>query len=238
MTVNIVREVKNILAVASVPTMRIQSLRMRLDIYEESILRTVYEGEGRPVAQDELSPFDLAAAFSGLDFGSGLLPHDTLWCKRTGRDFALGIYLPPARRTLRFSGEPPYTIPTPALIFSGEGKDYSVWALGKPGWPDARTRLFHAPFPNVYGLGKICAGSVKFPVCAPGTIHRAAELFFESEFNHDLVDGTSKKYPRSVVKLWAELAQRAILEPDWTEYPVDDMVEMGLTLGKLVKEDE
>jgi len=219
----------NLTAIGEAPGLATQALLVRLDIYEEAIFRTTYAG-AEQVGFDEVSPFDLAAAFAGLNVGTGLLPRDTLWCRRAGREYTIGIYLPPATRALHVDGEPvPITTPLPALIFSGHGMAYSIYALPSPDWPAAKTPLLHAPFPNVYDTGKVCHGSVHFPACAPGTIHAAADLFFESAFNRDLSQRTSRKYPRTCIEMWRELAGAG-------EYPIDDLVEMGRTLGDLVEE--
>ncbi len=213
-----------------------QDLVMRLDIYEEAVLRTTYRGN-KAVACDELSPFDLARAFAGLPVGTGLLPRDCLFCGKSNAEYRVGIYLPPVTRSLHVEGEPaPFTIPLPALVFVGATIGYSIFALATPEWPDARTPLFYAPFPNVHRAGNICAGTVQFPPVRPDTIHAAARLFFESQFNHDLNDGTSRKHKKAVTETWRELAIRATLEPDWAEYPVDDLVETGQALGDLVEE--
>jgi PRTRC genetic system protein B len=203
-----------------------QELLMRLDIFGESIFRTIYEG-GQPVAHDEVSPLDLAQALAGVEATTGILPRDTLFCHRSGDEYRLAIYLPPERRPLHIDGEErSLEIPLPPLVFAGRATIYQVFALSGDEWPQAGTPLYRAPFPNIFGGGRICAGTVSFPPCRPDTIHRAAALFLESHFNRDLAGGKSQAHPKDVIALWRELI-------GVDTYPPDDLVPAGMTLGEL-----
>ncbi len=206
-----------------------QELRVRLDIYDEALFRTSYQ-DGRPVSFDEVSPLDVAAALSGLDVGAGILPRDVLFYSRAGSGGLVGVYLPPQRRILRLgSAAEPLTVPTPPLVFAGRDNNFYVYALAIGDWPTAETELCRAPFPNVYSGGRICRGTVKFPPCGLDTIHRAAALFFESNFNHDLSNGKSRRHPDDVTAMW-----RALHDEGDEVYLLDDLVAMGKTLGELL----
>lgn len=211
-----------------------QPLLMRLDIYPEAVLRTVYtaDQDGHPVASDEVSPFDVAAALAGLDTGTGILPERVLFYRQAGPEYHIGVYLPPEPRLLHVTdGEAilEFAVPCPPLVFAGRGTAYHVYALGADGWPDARARLYQAPFPNVHTGGNICAGNVQFPACAPDIIHAAAKLFFESGFSQHLRNAKSRTHEHNVLALYRGLAGAE-------SYPLDDLIGLDKRLGDLVKE--
>ena len=122
-----------------------------------------------------------------------------------------------------------FTVPCPPLVFAGRGTAYHVYALAVDGWPDARARLYQAPFPNVHTGGNICAGNVAFPACAPDTIHAAARLFFESGFSQHLRNAKSRAHEHNVLALYRGLAGAE-------SYPVEDLVGLDKVLGDLIKE--
>ncbi len=204
-----------------------QTLRLRLDFFDESILLTRYNG-GRPVSCYEVSPTALAEALSGLPLTTGVLPQGCLFYARRGGDETIGIYLAPRRYRLtvrRGDERTAYEVPMPGLVFVGHGSSYSIFAVKRQP-RDESERLFHAPFPNVHSNGRICPGSVRFPVCSPATIHHTALLFLESEFNGDLVRGKSQRQPDNVIMLWAELQGEET-------YPLTDLVETPFRLNTL-----
>ncbi|RME71825.1 MAG: hypothetical protein D6784_14560 [Chloroflexi bacterium] len=207
-----------------------QELLVDIQIYSESIWRTIYE-EDKPVRRDEVSPADLALALAGVNPGTGLLPQNTLFLRQDGDETCLGIYLPPAVQNLHVEGKDGrrvYRLPLPPLVLVGRGTSYRLYALAGENWPAAETQLYHAPFPNIYSNGLVCRGSVAFPPAGPETIHRAAALFFESQFNEDLAGGKSRKYPLNVLQMWAEVEQAEV-------YPVDDLNPANLKMEDLLK---
>jgi PRTRC genetic system protein B len=215
----------------------VQHLQVRLDLYNESIVLTQYH-QGRPLQSFEVDPTDLAAAFGGLAFSSGLLPPDCLAYARVGGQERLVVYRPPQRATLTVTRKaaPPgdqtqsqYTIPLPGLVFRGHGAEYAVFAVRER--PAALTApLYHAPFPNVYPDGRICQGTATFPAARAATIHAAARVFLGgSRFNRDLSQGKSGQYPQDVTRLWADLDQAGA-----TEFPLADLQPTRQTLADLV----
>lgn len=201
-----------------------QALRLRLDIYDESIIRTTFVA-GLPAGYDELSPLDVARALADVAPAGGWLPENAVYV-RPGHETRAVIYLPAAVRSLNIDGEShALRVPLPPLLFYGRGKKYHIYALAEAGWPTAKTALYHAPFPNVYPDGGICPGTVEFPACDPAAIHQAARLFFESAFNSDLANGKSQSHPQNVIALWRDLAR-----PNITRFPTEDLVSHNLTL--------
>lgn len=183
-----------------------QQLKLRLDIFTESMVVTRY-AEGVPTIAYEVAPDDVASAFSGQPINTGLLPEGCLFYGRSGGQERLAILLPPSRQqvTAEAKGQiRAYAIPLPWLLVLGQGTTYHIWAL--PRRPSTLSApLYHAPLPNVRNDGSICVGSVSFPICTPTTIAQAVDLFFESNFNRDLASGKSRAHYEDVLELWAQL---------------------------------
>ncbi len=208
---------------------RRQKIILSLDVYDESIFRTIYE-QGEAVSKDEVSPLDLGQALSGLNTGTGILPPNVFFFRQSGDECQLGVYLPLAVRTLK-KGTKAFTLPLPPLLFIGRGEKYFVYALNGVGWPEMNRPLYFAPLPNVHEIGKICRGSVQFLPTSPGTIYRAIDLFFDSHFNRDLSNGKSRKYPKDVTQGWAE-----VVDSGMDAYPLDDLVANGKKVEDLLNE--
>ena len=162
--------------------------RVSVTLTDESIYLSRYDDRGERTACYPVTAADVAACFSTFGSSTGLLPADTLFWQHTAQGDRLALWLPPARRTLRFGGRiAPLTMPVPGLVFVGRGRSYWLYAALRR--PEGRDQLYCAPLPNVHANGAICAGSVKFPACTVATVRAAADLFFESEFNYDLLLG-------------------------------------------------
>jgi hypothetical protein len=151
----------------------IQYPRARLDLYDEAVVLTRYEGSDRrtsyPVAVD-----DLVAAFSRVPVSSGLLPPNCLFWGREHGETRIAIYVPGRRWHLQ-TAERTFHIPLPPLVFFGAGVQYRVYAVKR--WPRAMPfELYHCPTPNVQPNGVICQGSAPFPACASHTIEKALSV--------------------------------------------------------------
>jgi len=214
----------NILDITPGPELDSQQLLMTLDIYTESILRTLYE-HGQPAQVDEVSPLDVAVTLADVQVSPGLLPAHLLYYARRGRHEAVALYLAPEIRSLRLHTGEVFAVACPPLVFAGKQTTYRLAALAEPGWPTAATQLYHAPFPNIHTNCQVCHGSVSFPEAGLMTIHQAARLFFESEFNLDLGNNKSTLHRANVTTMWRTLA-----EEQRPEYPTGDLMSMDTTL--------
>lgn len=161
--------------------------RVQLTFTDETPWLTRFDPRGQPTATYPVSLTAVANAFKGVPARTGLLPPEVLFWESQGRGERLAVWLPPARHSLRFQLKRVETlvVPLPGFVLVGQNSAYSIYAaLERPNSP--QTVLYRAPLPNVHDNGLICNGTVQFPVCTAQTIHRAAVLFFESDFNHDL----------------------------------------------------
>lgn len=208
------------------------SLQMRLELFEDMIVAQRIE-DGQPSASFIVDPLDLAEALSGLAAASGLLPSGCFFWQRRGGQERLGVFVPPQVWRLRVvpTDEINRVIPLPGLVFAGRGRDYKVYAVRETEQAEItpRTPLFHAPMPNVSGQG-VCLGSAEVPQAAAKSMAAAVSGIMESEFNNHLDNRKSKKYPGGILRMWRVL-HRAKAET----YPLNDLVEAGLTVGTLME---
>jgi len=79
--------------------------------------------------------------------------------------------------------------------------------LSKDARPDANANLYHAPFFNIYGDGKVCMGNVNVGIdtdCAlEEFMERWQSYFFTSYFSHLLLHTSPVKM--NIVQLWQKL---------------------------------
>ena len=204
---------------AGTPPVERDRLRMRLDLYEESLTLKCYEPDAtwtRQVDADEI-----AAAFT-LHMGArtGLLPPGTLWWKHSTEGAITALWREPQiwAAALQIKAfEPPerFRLPMPGLLFIGAPKrpPWVFAALKRP--EDGSETLYRMPTFNVFGDGRVCPGNHRFP----DRVEEVPESFFQSHFS--MTGDTrrrSKKHPDKLYDLWTELHGR-------DEYPLEDLVE-------------
>jgi PRTRC genetic system protein B len=169
----------------------------------------------------------LASAFTDVTWGTGVLPERTLFCEYQGGKYWLAVYIPPGMTTLQ-AVRRSYHVPMPGLVFAGKERSYRLFAVKGGEWPTERTSLYRAPLTNV-GSGNICMGNAKPPTCEPGTIWEAWAVFREALFTgHNVMDQCTSF--DNVMDLWAALEKDKA-----TEFPEQELVYAGLTLGMLAE---
>ncbi len=98
----------------------------------------------------------------------------------------------------------------PALVWKADKENLSVFALGINKRPTMQTKLFHAPFFNVYQNGNVCMGTVDISVeqesCLEDFIKKWEDNFWNSYFSH-LMDGFTP-VKENIVLLWQELINK------------------------------
>ena len=193
-------------------------LRLQLEVYNETILLRGFEDDSawvRTVSADAI-----ANVFTQhLGSSSGLLPEDALWWGQgeTGQVVALWRQpqvWPVALQREAFKPPARLRLPMPGLVFvCSPGR--APWVYAAPSRPtDAEQQLFRAPAFNVFGDGRACPGSHRFPE----EVGLIPESFFQSYFS---LTGDSrnrsKRHPDNLQALWEELDGK-------TDYPMEDLV--------------
>lgn len=134
-----------------------------------------------------LSSEQVTRAFRDLQTDTGWMDRRVLRYREATDANAILSYLPAGVRTITvaFPGDrtETLTLPLPALVLLGKGKDYYLWATSTSK-VTRNTRLAGAPLPNI-GSGKICFGKNEVPETHPSTVQTVWKLIFDAPFNGD-----------------------------------------------------
>lgn len=123
-------------------------------------------GPGEPVSRNQL--MDLADAIKtkeGIKIRfKTVMPQRVLFHTNTGRAAGIMWWSPPQRRKLLTKSELKVKqgmARVPGMVWMVVNDELRVFAVKGNGRPDGNTKLFNAPFWNVYGDGRVCLGTAK-----------------------------------------------------------------------------
>jgi PRTRC genetic system protein B len=177
---------------------------------------------GVPVTKDALAQFaDVAAVKTAY---SGFVPDRVIYVARN----TVAWWTPAQRRRVWFKADAPIgersaEVSHPPLMFVARNDKWYVFALKDDARPTPKTKLFRAPYFNVWDEGEICTGNVELPTHAgPETLSAYEEAFFRSRFTHS----NSKKliHGKGGAKaLWLSLL-------DGADFPMDQLVNVSTTV--------
>ena len=181
-------------------------LKIQLEVYDETILLRGFEGGANWVRT--VSADAIANAFTQhLGLSTGILPKETLWWNQSETGQVVALWRPPKVWPVALQREafkPParLRVPMPGLLFvCSPGR--APWVYAAKSRPTgAEQQLYRAPAFNVFGDGRVCPGSHRFPE----EVGMIPDSFFQSFFSMtgDTRD-RSKKHPDNLHALWEEL---------------------------------
>jgi hypothetical protein len=203
-------------------------LKARLDFYQDSII--LYLLDQGVITTRVVSARDIVLALlREVRLGSGLLPEGGLWWSqgkegvevalwRSARVWPVALATEPLKPPRRMK------LPMPSLIFiCSAGRPPKVYAA-KRRPKSLEDVIYHAPLFNVFGDGRTCPGTHKYP----DDLRELPESFFISFFTPTGdYRRRSKKYPDDLLRLWEELDGKE-------KYPLKDLVPLG-TLKDIMK---
>lgn len=137
---------------------------------------------------------------------NGLLPSNVLHLNPSENGQVIW-YCKPQKRKLFFVES--LAIPNgiaymPTLVFKATKTELSVYALKSNRRPTMNTKLYYAPFFNIYESGKICMGTVDIQVKDANSLEEFINLweeyFFNSYFAHLLSNYNPIK--NNIVEFW------------------------------------
>lgn len=95
-------------------------------------------------------------------------------------------------------------VPLPTLLLLGSGRNYYLWAtLDKT--VNQKSKISHAPFPNLDSSGGICFGRNTAPECRLDTIESVWRLILDSPFNNHQTANRCRTHETDARKLLFEL---------------------------------
>jgi len=143
---------------------------------------------------------------SGFLCTAGLLSDRVLYVDRSGDGYAIW-YTPEMRKHLIFKsdlGIPNGEAYLPPLLWKASKNGLSMWALVNNDRPNLESKLYQAPFFNLYSGGSVCMGNVnvKFSlnIDLDDFMSQWEKLYFGSAFSH-LLQGVSP-VKCNIVQLW------------------------------------
>lgn len=136
-------------------------------------------------------------------------------------------------------GQVSRTVPLPGLVFALAAGKWYVFAVKGADRPTPATRIFRAPFFNVWEQGHICEGNIERPAeVNAGTLAAFERAFFESRFTHPNVQRGADltRFKGGPYALW-----RALLNVEWVpcpfenHFPEETLVDTKRTLANTLK---
>lgn len=124
--------------------------------------------------------------------------------------------------------------PSPGLVFLATDKALYVYAFKGAGAPTPETKLYQAPFFNVWSRGQVCHGSAAAPDAErAGDLDAWERMFFGSYFTHpNFTEKDRLTVGCNPVAFWQQQVER----PD-TVFPENVLFDIGLTVNDLMQPD-
>ncbi|HXR84294.1 MAG TPA: hypothetical protein VN722_08300 [Hanamia sp.] len=150
--------------------------------------------EGKPLLQETFD--DIVDVFfderKNRTAVSGFIPENLLSFDVLPGGFYSMMWFQPSQPKLMHFQEslkiPSGMAEVPSLIYKVERKGLSVYAIKTNDRPGLITKLFRAPFHNVYSSGEVCLGTAKIKKPVEKTylseMQYWEDLFWKSEFSH------------------------------------------------------
>jgi hypothetical protein len=188
-----------------------------------------------------LSPKQIGRAFSDKDaFDSGWLEANVVRFAQEKKTHKVLSCLTAGRRKIFITDPRPMgerqasekdesvleiEIPLPTLLLIGLGQKYYLWAtLDKT--ISQKSKICHAPFPNLDSSGEICFGKNAAPECRLDIIETVWRLILESPFNSDRAADRCRTHPGDARKFLFELNHKKT-------FPKNALIKTNHTIGGL-----
>ncbi|MEB0280849.1 PRTRC system protein B [Mucilaginibacter sp. 10B2] len=162
----------------------------------------------------------------------GILPNKVLYVNPQQSGYAVW-HTPPQEVPLFFA--PALGIPSgrgkvPAMIWKAGREELAVYAVKGNKKPGSKTKLFHAPYFNIYKEGRVCMGTVRVNITESARLEdfmsQWENYFWNSYFSHLM--GEFNPVTENIVQLWQ--GQVATDSP----FPVQILKPTNFTLQNLL----
>jgi PRTRC genetic system protein B len=169
-----------------------------------------------PLADDVLK--DIAKSYVksnslNMDFGSLIAPHMLYGLNKPGK-LVVMWYRPAMKRVLNFDTilkiKGSSTVEVPATLYVLINTNLYIYALMTNDRPELKTKLYKAPFFNIYDDGRVCLGTARVGSVREKTFeleaHRYERAFFMAEQNGG--GGTQNTCKTPLAALWNGLIKK------------------------------
>lgn len=156
-----------------------------------------------------------------MGFG-GMISEHLLYCANQIGTTVVMWYRPAMKKTLNFSAslkiKGDKAVHVPATLYLVVNKKLYLFALADSTRPDFKTKLYNAPFFNIYIDGNVCLGTAPVGRVRAKTFEREAERFEKAFYMAEQNGGQSEKNCKTpLAKLWAMLIQKQLPFPSKKE---------------------
>jgi len=142
---------------------------------------------------------------------AGLIPEHILFGTKKAGLVSVMWYRPASQRTLNFASElkikGSVAVQLPALLFLLLNNKLHIYALENSDRPSYKTKIFNAPFFNIYKDGNVCMGTAHVGN-KTRYFETEAERYERAFFLADQTGGNEKPCKSPLRKLWPELMKK------------------------------
>jgi PRTRC genetic system protein B len=202
------------------------------------------DNNGKPINAHPLSSLEVSslaqALASSADNDSeflhckGLLPEHLLYWKAGANGMAVW-FTPPQKVKLLFKES--LNIPcgeawVPALVWKATKENLCLYAIKGNNRPTLTTKLFQAPFFNLYENDSVCMGTVNVEIdndCDVASFMSSWQTYFWNSYFSYLIGGALRA-KTNIVQLWKEQVTEG------KPFPNDQLVKHSFTIQNLIHE--
>lgn len=174
----------------------------------------------RPITIEDIKKIlgNIEAAEKGLIECKGLMPSNILFIDIVNGDFKIIWHRPASIKHLQFTSDlkcPNGRAKVPAMIYVATKTRLAVYALKDNKKPKLKTKLFVAPYLNVYQDGSVCMGNAKINIPHISSYTEIMSLweylFWNTKFSNSgdnssmtqwrkIMKGNVKEFPETMLK--------------------------------------
>lgn len=149
--------------------------------------------------------------FPEMEF-TGLISETMLYGFNKGGRTVVMWYKPAVLRSLNFSASLPIkgdtAVRVPATLYVVVDKKLYLFALMTDKRPDENTKLYHAPFFNIYSDGNVCLGTAPVGRDKGKTFEQEAERFERAFYMAEQSGGGENQCKTALKPLWQRLIKK------------------------------
>lgn len=143
-----------------------------------------------------------------MDFEDVIPEHILYGVNKTGLTSVIW-YRPASTRSLNFSDHlnirGAQNVTLPALLYIAKNTSLYIYALASNSRPDRSTKLYKAPFFNIYDDGNVCLGTAPVGRMKSKSFEKEADRFERGFFLAEQNGGQSNQCKTALPKLWQQL---------------------------------
>jgi PRTRC genetic system protein B len=159
----------------------------------------------------ELGQACLKSKFRNMHF-AGLIPEHILFASNKEGQTVVVWYRKAMKRVLNLSGTVGFgteiNVHLPATLYVAANDKLYIFALDSDNRPTGDTRLYHAPFFNIYAKGDVCLGTARIGRVKAKTFEGEASRYEKAFYMAEQNGGGHNPCKTPLPQLWRRLKQK------------------------------